>query len=234
MFQQIRKQIQAFNAKNELKKFAPQLREEAEELNAEQLIDLIDSEKWQRFFWIKQVRTEILALCQLIEARKPRFLLEIGTANGGSLFLFSKLAHPEATIISIDLPDGLYGGGYPAYRQAFYESFVSEQQRMVLHRANSHEPQTLQQVKDLLQGNPLDFLFIDGDHRYEGVKKDFKLYAPLVKEGGLISFHDIAEHPEGWQVGVGQYWHEIKNDYQFQEFIGHPTQGWAGIGVIEK
>jgi hypothetical protein len=30
----------------------------------------------------------------------------------------------------------------------------------------------------------VDFLFIDGDHTYEGVKKDFEMYSPLVRREG--------------------------------------------------
>ncbi len=37
---------------------------------------------------------------------------------------------------------------------------------------------------------PIDLLFIDGDHTYEGVKRDFALFAPHVKEFGLVVFHD--------------------------------------------
>ncbi len=37
-------------------------------------------------------------------------------------------------------------------------------------------------------GEPVDFLFIDGDHLYDGVKIDFELYKKLVRPGGLIAF----------------------------------------------
>lgn len=35
-----------------------------------------------------------------------------------------------------------------------------------------------------------DFLFIDGDHTYAAVARDFSDYFPKVREGGLIFFHD--------------------------------------------
>lgn len=234
MFKQLKNKFHEWNAARELKKFAPLLAKDAEKLNAEQLVELIYSPKWERFFWIKQVRAEILALAKLVEELKPKYLLEIGTANGGSLFLFAKLAHPEATIVSIDLPGGKYGGGYPAYKESFYKSFALPQQKMILHRANSHSSETLEQVKKLLNANKLDFLFIDGDHTYEGVKTDFQLYAPLVKSNGLIGFHDIAKHPPEWNVGVDRFFDEIKNEHTHQIFIENPQQGWAGIGVIWK
>ena len=36
----------------------------------------------------------------------------------------------------------------------------------------------------------LDFVYVDGDHHYEAVKKDIELYYPKIKEGGMICFHD--------------------------------------------
>ena len=36
----------------------------------------------------------------------------------------------------------------------------------------------------------MDFLFIDGDHSYEGVKIDFELYSNLLSPTGIIMLHD--------------------------------------------
>lgn len=38
----------------------------------------------------------------------------------------------------------------------------------------------------------LDFVFIDGDHSYEEVKKDLKLWYPKVKTGGIFAGHDFS------------------------------------------
>lgn len=40
------------------------------------------------------------------------------------------------------------------------------------------------------QGIQIDFLFIDGDHSYEGVKTDFELYSQILSEHGMIVIHD--------------------------------------------
>jgi len=37
----------------------------------------------------------------------------------------------------------------------------------------------------------IDYLHIDGDHSYEGVKKDFELYSQIMSENGIITIHDI-------------------------------------------
>jgi predicted O-methyltransferase YrrM len=49
----------------------------------------------------------------------------------------------------------------------------------------------------------LDFLFIDGDHNYEGVKKDWSLYRPFLQKGSFVAFHDT-EWAEGVQKIVAE------------------------------
>src|SRR6056300_92504 len=36
----------------------------------------------------------------------------------------------------------------------------------------------------------IDYLHIDADHSYEGVKKDFELYSKILNKNGIISIHD--------------------------------------------
>ncbi len=185
-----------------------------------------------------QVYEEILGLAQLVDKLKPKTVLEIGTAHGGTLFIWCRLAREDATVISIDLPGGLFGGGYPRWRGVLYKYFKKPRQRLYLLRADSHNPKTLEEVKKILDGGKLDFLFIDGDHTYEGIRKDFEMYSPLVRKNGIIAFHDIAPHdpehdPQGI-VGVPRFWSEIKHKYKHIEIVKDWKQGWAGIGVLFK
>ena len=79
----------------------------------------------------------------------------------------------------------------------------------------------------------MDFLFIDGDHTYEGVKADFNMYSELVRPGGLIVFHDICRHAAGMNCEVDRFWQEVKNERRTREFVHDTNQGTCGIGVIE-
>ena len=58
------------------------------------------------------------------------------------------------------------------------------------------------------------------------------MYSSLVKEGGIIAFHDIAKYPHETTCDVNKFWNEIKKDYEFLEIIEDINQNWAGIGVI--
>jgi predicted O-methyltransferase YrrM len=180
-----------------------------------------------------QIRSEILGLGRLVGARRPRVVVEIGTNRGATLWLWAKLAAPDAILVSIDLPGGIHGGGYRAWRTGLYRSFAGPGQTLHLLREDSHNTQTLDKLKAILGAIPVDFLFIDGDHRYEGVRQDFQLYSPLVRPGGLVAFHDVAQHKAEYDCQVDRLWTEVKPNFKHYEFIDDPGQGWCGIGAIE-
>jgi hypothetical protein len=70
------------------------------------------------------------------------------------------------------------------YRKTFYPRFVKDTSENAYYNFF-----VLQDIK-------IDVLFIDGDHTYEGVKKDFDLYSNLLSENGIIVIHDTDENYE--------------------------------------
>jgi len=91
-----------------------------------------------------------MELLKILVRHKPQTILEIGTAKGGTLFLFTRVASSDARIISIDLPSGRFGGGYPEWRIPLYESFAIHNQHVYLIRGDSHAHSTLKEVKEIL------------------------------------------------------------------------------------
>lgn len=180
-----------------------------------------------------QIASEILTLMTRVKELAPQVILEIGTATGGTLYLWTKIAPASSTIISLDLPEGPFGGGYLSARQKIMESFPRLNQTLHLVKSDSHAPSTKETIIKLLAGRPVDFLFIDGDHSYQGVKSDWQDYSPLVRAGGLVALHDIATNPQEPNSRVDRFWAELKKDHHYQEIIADPNQGWAGIGIIK-
>lgn len=183
-----------------------------------------------------QKSAELAQLIEFIgERRPPRTVLEIGTMAGGTLWLWCQIAYPTAHIISVDLPNGPFGGGYAAEDVPKFLTYTKHQQSMQLFRMDSHDPLTLASVKRYLaiKKRKVDLLFIDGDHTYEGVKQDFGMYGPLVSDDGLIVFHDIVKHTGVPDCDVDVLWDEIKDNHQYREFVT-PDGGaaWGGIGVL--
>lgn len=179
--------------------------------------------------------TEMVPFFEAVKARQPRVCMEIGTCHGGTLFTLMALAPDDAHIISVDLPGGIHGGGSTdIHAEMFRAAFPTGQQRLDLIRDDSHQVATRDQARTLLAGKQLDYLFIDGDHRYEGVKKDFLLYASLVRPGGMIAFHDISDQTQTG-VEVNRLWAEIKPLIPTTEYLNPAKNSGllvAGIGVI--
>lgn len=191
-----------------------------------------------------QVRAEIAELARILQANPPKRSLEIGTNYGGTLLLVCRLSPPDAKIISIDLPYGPFGGGYPRRKGLLFRQFPRGSQELHLIRADSHSARTKERVLRILGEDRLDYLFIDADHTYDGVRRDFEMYGPLVRSGGIIALHDIFEHQGQTACEVKKFWSEIKGRYKHQEIVadaraGSPPvaitgmpMGTSGLGVL--
>lgn len=188
---------------------------------------------------MSQKKLEIEQLANEVKNLNPKIVVEIGTRKGGTLFVWCRYTSAE-TIISIDLPNGIHGGGYPEAKKKLYKHFLSDAKNRTLHllQCDSHDLSTIEKLKELLEGRPIDFLFIDGDHTYNGVKSDFINYGELVRPGGIIAFHDIVEnltdHEDAQTIEVPKFWKELKMKYPYKELIQSKGQVNMGIGLVYK
>jgi len=173
-----------------------------------------------------QVRAEIKRLGQIVRELSPRTFVEIGRFRGETMMLLGLRCAPDATIVSVDI------GNLGRARTAILKRLFGGGRTVHLLTADSHSGETLARVSALTGENTVDLLFIDGDHSYAGVKRDFEMYSPLVRSGGVVAFHDIAEHPDEALCEVSRFWKEIKGSFRHQEIIADKQQGWAGIGVL--
>ena len=184
----------------------------------------------------KQVISEIQQMYQMVVAAEVRYVCEIGTYRGGTFYLWCKAARDDATLIALDLPgeDSLKQPFSPD-RIKFYHYFAkSPNQQLHFIPADSHQRSTADYVAAILGPNKLDFLFIDGDHSHNGVRRDFELYKPLVRPGGMIAFHDILPRANLPEIEVYKLWGEIKPVYRHQEIVAQDGShaNLIGIGII--
>ena len=168
----------------------------------------------------------------------PQRVLEIGSAEGGTFWLWCQLASNNATVISLDLPKARFGTGF-SYNKKVMHSYNTGSQNIHLVRKNSHSTKSEQKLTKILGDSLIDFLFIDGDHTYEGVKDDYNRYEKYVAKGGIIIFHDIIYHDQVPDCQVNQFWEELKNKHTVMEFIDPEPDdrgwgSWGGIGVLIK
>jgi cephalosporin hydroxylase len=180
-----------------------------------------------------QVREEITALVDLLRTRSIKNVLEIGSESGGTFYLWCRLAAMGGLKISIDKPDGLSGSWSYVEPQALEERtalFKTWAPRVKVITGDSHDREIRYQVLRTLGMESFDLLFIDGDHSYAGVKKDWEDYKGLVRQGGLIIFHDIKDTECHRNRGcfVAKFWAELVGDKQ--ELIG--PGDWGGLGCL--
>ena len=181
-------------------------------------------------FGIVQKSEEIRWLFQLVRAKQPGVVLEIGLGLGGTFFLWSRAAAPGAHLLAIDTkPVGPFGmwSSFSLVRRAFS---VESQRVTLLMDSDSHSETTRQRIAALLDGRAVDFLFIHGDHSCEGVWQDFKTYSSFVASGGLIAFADISQNPAERTKGVARFWREFTVEHQTDERVVNDEPGF-GIGV---
>jgi predicted O-methyltransferase YrrM len=182
-----------------------------------------------------QIYGEIQALCEIVRQRRPRTVLEIGTERGGTFFLFSRAAAPDAFLLSVDLPRE----GLKPWR-SLCAYLGNKGQNVSVIDGDSHATSTVERVHRVLGERKVDFLFIDGDHSYEGVKQDFGNYVGFLSDAAIVAFHDI--NPDYWtrfgkptKVCSGEvyrFWAEVKMKHPHAEFIDNPDQDGLGIGVL--
>ena len=182
-----------------------------------------------------QDRDEFTTLARLAQDEVPKVVVELGTRNGGSLLAWCQTSPALELVVSIELPEDIHGSGYIEERTKLYSLFAANRPgcRVELLHADSQLTATRDHLESLLAGRPIDVLFIDADHRYEGVRRDYELYSPLVRDAGLIAFHDIRPVVEDANTQVFRLWDQLKADgLRCREIVSEPYCGWFGIGVV--
>ena len=161
--------------------------------------------KFEGGIHLQQVPDEIApCIYDLLELQKRndvpgiKSYLEIGTAAGGTTYLFNYFFDLERIVVIDDNKHPKF------YLRAEILNGIARYECI----GDSHSEEIVDKVKGLEE--TYDLLLIDGDHSYEGVKKDMDLYCELVNYQGFILFHDTVACP-----GIREYMVDIRNDSQF-------------------
>lgn len=112
---------------------------------------------------------------------------------------------------------------------------------------SSHDLKTIEEAKRQLEHEPIDILFIDGDHHYEAAVKDYELWSPMVRVGGYIAFHDTRHRHTQYSDGAARYWPIVSREPGVAKRWHIYANGWGtpktgpnrvnkqmGIGLIQK
>ena len=131
----------------------------------------------------------------------PSKIIEIGSLYGWTLQHFIHYSQEGSTVLSIDLPVRNFVGPHDwrvakqedNYKNAWPAWAKAKKTKLYLIPDASQKQSTFDKAKDIFKNEQIDFLFIDGDHTYHGVKRDYEMYGSLVRKGVLLLFMILAK-----------------------------------------
>ncbi len=130
--------------------------------------------------------------------------LEIGTAEGNSLYVFGNALEKGSPIFYVDTAE-IHTQPYREFKIANMPDY-----KITGFHGNSHHKDIIEKVKE----RRYDCVFIDAGHTYDDVLQDARNYAPLADK--YIFFHDVQLGPvmgayKMWQLESGTKGYEIIN-----------------------
>lgn len=163
-------------------------------------------------------RSDCEALYNYTKDLKHASIVEIGAYSGISTIVMA-LSSPSSQITTIDC--------YLPWNSPNQDEIPAPKVVMKEFLKNTKKIKNIKLIYDKSENvnwvNPIDFLMIDGDHHYEGVVKDIEHFAPLVKKGHYIFFHDfeVGGANEDWSIplslsedyGIKKALKELKDKY---------------------
>jgi len=140
--------------------------------------------------WAEPVETAAVTR----HAAGKRRLAEIGVWEGGTTRLLRQVMSAEGLLVAIDpFPAGRLGFSYQR-AMARGEAGRNRNGQVVWIRETGARAARDPRVA----GCPFDFVFIDGDHSFEGLRDDWTAWAPLA--GDIVVLHDVIAQPDQGSV----------------------------------
>ena len=161
----------------------------------------------------------------LIDAARPRTVLELGTHNGFSFFAMAEAARRLGLPTTLTAIDSWLGDD----QAGFYGEEVFSNVTAIAERDYPGVTRLIRayfaDAADQIDDGSIDLLHIDGRHGYDDVRADFEGYRGKLSERGVVIFHDTHEFQPTF--GVHRLWNELAPTAPSFEFHhGH------GLGVL--
>jgi len=137
---------------------------------------------------------------ETLSLMRPLNSIEIGCANGISSVLITKYTRGTSVIIDPYQSYGYESNGLKHIKKYNEGILLKETDKAEIFRSEVEKEIHFYEVKSesilprLLDDNfKCDFIFIDGDHRFDAQFIDFFYGSKLLEVGGLISLHDVKD-----------------------------------------
>lgn len=178
---------------------------------------------------LQQIPHEYVHMLDFLRGQTIESYLELGVGNGGSFFTNCLFIGKDCkTFKAVD-------------SIAYANTHIQQTEEKIMKKVNA--------LTDLLPDSEINFynkttddffstnndtfdcIFIDADHSYEGVKKDYENALKCINTGGVLIFHDIGNTT----TGVAELWSEIRDKAsKVEEYMWKPdyTNMYnCGIGI---
>ena len=132
-------------------------------------------------------------------------IVEVGSYRGRSTVFLGRgsLAGHNAPVYAVDPHKpfiGVLGGVFgPKDRTEFYKTMLITECSEIVSLINMSSEMIVPKWSE-----PVGLLWIDGDHSYEGVKRDFECWLPHVAEGACIAFDDASDPELGPRILINE------------------------------
>lgn len=163
----------------------------------------------------------------MIEALRPKSIVELGVHNGFSYFVFCQAVtrlRLHTRCFAIDTFEGDEQAGF--YGADVYERVSKHNRRY--DGFSTVIRSTFDEACDQFADGSIDILHVDGRHTYDDVRRDFETWLPKLSSQGVVLFHDTAEHGPGF--GVHRLWEQLRLRYPHFEFMHGHGLGIVGVG----
>lgn len=171
----------------------------------------------------------------LIRQQKPKYLLCIGSRYGYIPAVMAQ-ACKDNNYGKVDFVDAGYGDNDKNHwtGKGYWktEKGLSSFKKFGLENFIKVYVQTTQNFKKQYLNKKYDYIYIDGDHSYQGVSFDAKTFWPKLNKNGYMIFHDVcvkSKQPEG-EYGVYKFFNEFSKNKQHLKIDNLKS----GLGVIQK
>lgn len=140
-------------------------------------------------------------------AQGSKLIVEIGVAEGGSAWEAASVMPADGQLVLIDpyMHEKSRIGAARSTARRLVAGAARGEVRWV--RLMSHDAAAA-------WSTPIDFLFIDGDHTYEGVRRDWDMWTPHLAPEGRVALHDAHSDADWVHPGTGPHrlLEEIRSD----------------------
>jgi cephalosporin hydroxylase len=159
---------------------------------------------WQNTKWLGipcwKLPFDAFIIQDIIYETKPDYIIETGTAYGGSALFYASLCEliDHGKVITVDI-------------ELKHDNYLSQAKKEIKDRiqflgGSSTNDHVIKEVSRLTKDSK-NMVILDSWHSYDHVRKELDLYAPLVAVDSYMIVEDthVSDHPVPWEWGKGPF-----------------------------